>query len=164
MGLLDFLVNCLQMEVFQSEKALLEAFVDATQSLDPDIILGFEVQKGSLGYLADRAATMELALLKLVSRTPEVCRSCVHLFSKWRAPVIDINTASNCLAGMVPKNHLQIHITICKLTYASNKACTDCKFQAHRVHTKTGNIIHLHAHATSSCNKESMHCCCSCRC
>ena len=63
----------MQVEVFQSEKALLEAFIEATQSLDPDIILGFEVQKGSLGYLADRAATMELALLKLVSRTPEVC-------------------------------------------------------------------------------------------
>ena len=62
----------IQVEVFQSEKALLEAFIEATQSLDPDIILGFEVQKGSLGYLADRAATMELALLKLVSRTPEV--------------------------------------------------------------------------------------------
>lgn len=61
-----------QVEVFQSEKALLEAFIDATQALDPDIILGFEVQKGSLGYLADRAATMDLPLLKLVSRTPEV--------------------------------------------------------------------------------------------
>lgn len=62
-----------QVEVFQSEKALLEAFTEATQALDPDIILGFEVQKGSLGYLADRAATMDLPLLKLVSRTPEVC-------------------------------------------------------------------------------------------
>ena len=59
--------------MFQSEKALLEAFIEATQALDPDIILGFEVQKGSLGYLADRAATMDLPLLKLVSRTPEVC-------------------------------------------------------------------------------------------
>lgn len=59
--------------MFQSEKALLEAFIEANQALDPDIILGFEVQKGSLGYLADRAATMDLPLLKLVSRTPEVC-------------------------------------------------------------------------------------------
>ncbi|DBA81937.1 hypothetical protein WJX77_000726 [Trebouxia sp. C0004] len=65
-------MNHVQVEVFQSEKALLEAFVEATQSLDPDIILGFEVQKGSVGYLADRGATMDLALLKLVSRTPEV--------------------------------------------------------------------------------------------
>ena len=58
--------------MFRSERALLEAFIGATQALDPDIILGFEVQKGSLGYLADRAATMDLPLLKLVSRTPEV--------------------------------------------------------------------------------------------
>lgn len=60
------------MDVFKSEKALLEGVVDAMQALDPDIVLGFEVQKGSLGYLADRAATMEMGLLKLVSRTPEV--------------------------------------------------------------------------------------------
>ena len=46
--------------------------MDAVQALDPDIILGFEVQKGSLGFLADRAATIEMSLLKLVSRTPEV--------------------------------------------------------------------------------------------
>ncbi len=122
-------MDCLQVEVFQSEKALLEAFVEATQSLDPDIILGFEVQKGSLGYLADRAATMELALLKLVSRTPEVCCPYVHLLSNWQAPVIDINIASNCLADVVPHNHLHIQITICKLTYASSKACPDCKSQ-----------------------------------
>ena len=62
----------MQVEMFQSEQKLLEGFVDAVQALDPDIILGFEVQKGSLGYLADRAATMEMPLLKLVSRTPEV--------------------------------------------------------------------------------------------
>ena len=62
----------MQVEVFQSEQKLLEGFVDAVQALDPDIVLGFEVQKGSLGYLADRAATMEIPLLKLVSRTPEV--------------------------------------------------------------------------------------------
>ena len=62
----------MQVDVFKSEKALLEGVVDAVQGLDPDIVLGFEVQKGSLGYLADRAATMEMGLLKLVSRTPEV--------------------------------------------------------------------------------------------
>lgn len=61
-----------QVDVFKSEKALLEAVVEAVQGLDPDIILGFEVQKASLGYLADRAATMEMGLLKLVSRTPQV--------------------------------------------------------------------------------------------
>lgn len=133
-GIAELLVSCLQVEVFQSEKALLEAFVEATQSLDPDIILGFEVQKGSLGYLADRAATMELALLKLVSRTPEVCCRYLHLLSNWRAPVIDINTASNCLADMVSSNHLQIQTTVCKLTYATSKACTDCKSLSPQAH------------------------------
>ena len=68
-----FFSHVVQVEVFPSEKVLLEAFIEASQALDPDIILGFEVQKGSLGYLADRAATMDIPLLKLVSRTPEVC-------------------------------------------------------------------------------------------
>ncbi|KAK9829480.1 hypothetical protein WJX72_006119 [[Myrmecia] bisecta] len=40
-------------------------------ALDPDIVLGFEVQKGSLGYLADRAATMDKPLLRQISRLPE---------------------------------------------------------------------------------------------
>ena len=82
-------VILLQVDVFKSEKALLEGVVDAMQALDPDIVLGFEVQKGSLGYLADRAATMEMGLLKLVSRTPEVhfkstyvvCRAVASLVS-----------------------------------------------------------------------------------
>ena len=33
---------------------MLEAFADAVVSLDPDIVMGWEMQKGSLGYLKDR--------------------------------------------------------------------------------------------------------------
>lgn len=72
--------------MFKSEKALLEGVIEAVQALDPDIVLGFEVQQGSLGYLADRAASMEMGLLKLVSRTPEVlplCHACRH---HWPCP------------------------------------------------------------------------------
>lgn len=46
----------LQIERFPTEKALLDAVITAVQSLDPDILMGYEVQKGSLGYLSDRAA------------------------------------------------------------------------------------------------------------
>ena len=90
-----------QVEVFQSEKALLEAFIEATQSLDPDIILGFEVQKGSLGYLADRAATMELALLKLVSRTPEVCGRSHILNCAHDVPISSCKTGAICAMMVV---------------------------------------------------------------
>ena len=44
----------------------------AVRALDPDILLGWEVQQGSLGYLVDRAALLELPLLRAASRTPEV--------------------------------------------------------------------------------------------
>lgn len=58
-----------------TEELLLDAFTEALRSLDPDIIVGFEVQKGSLGYLADRAAALErTSLLREVSRVPEVNR------------------------------------------------------------------------------------------
>lgn len=60
------------MEVVTTEAALLDAFVEAVRNLDPDIIAGWEVQKGSLGYLCERAATMDRNILRLISRSPEV--------------------------------------------------------------------------------------------
>ncbi len=33
---------------------MLEAFASAVVSLDPDVVLGWEMQKSSLGYLNDR--------------------------------------------------------------------------------------------------------------
>ena len=62
------------MEAFESENALLDAFVEAVRALDPDILVGFEVQQGSLGYLVDRASTLERPdpLLRQLSRTPQV--------------------------------------------------------------------------------------------
>ena len=64
----------LQMEAFESENALLDAFVEAVRALDPDILVGFEIQQGSLGYLVDRASTLERpdSLLRQLSRTPQV--------------------------------------------------------------------------------------------
>lgn len=62
-----------QVTSFDSEAALLDGFVQAVRALDPDIILGFEVQQGSVGFLVDRALALErpLPLLRELSRTPE---------------------------------------------------------------------------------------------
>ncbi len=60
------------MEVFGSEQELLAAFTQAVLSLDPDVVLGWEIQQSSLGYLVDRAALLEIPLLRAISRTPEV--------------------------------------------------------------------------------------------
>jgi DNA polymerase zeta len=69
---LNIYLGRVQTEVYITEAALLNAFVNAVQALDPDIIVGFEVQKGSLGYLCDRANTLERSILRLISRSPEV--------------------------------------------------------------------------------------------
>ena len=63
----------MQVERFGSEADLLTGFSEAVLALDPDIIVGWEVQQGSIGYLVDRAAILEMPLLRAMSRTPEVC-------------------------------------------------------------------------------------------
>lgn len=60
-----------QVEGFSEEREMLESFAAAVKSLDPDMLVGWEVQQGSIGYLADRAELLEIPLLKLISRTPE---------------------------------------------------------------------------------------------
>ena len=58
----------------QDEPSLLAAFAAAVSSLDPDIIVGWDVQRGSLGYLAERAAALALEpqLLRAAGRTPSL--------------------------------------------------------------------------------------------
>ena len=67
LGLPDITVS-----TFDSEGALLDGFVAAVRALDPDIILGYEVQQGSIGFLVERAAALErpAPLLRELSRTP----------------------------------------------------------------------------------------------
>lgn len=66
--------NC-GVEVYADEPQLLAAFARLMTALDPDIVVGFDLQKASMGYLVDRAAQLETSeeggLLRAVSRTPE---------------------------------------------------------------------------------------------
>jgi DNA polymerase zeta len=55
----------------QDELSMLEAFADAVVALDPDVLLGWELQRASLGFLVDRSLGKELNLLRRMSRTPE---------------------------------------------------------------------------------------------
>ncbi|XP_073113931.1 DNA polymerase zeta catalytic subunit isoform X4 [Elaeis guineensis] len=56
--------------VISEEKLLLNHFVKIVSSVDPDILMGWEIQGGSLGFLAERAAHLGISLLKNISRTP----------------------------------------------------------------------------------------------
>jgi hypothetical protein len=58
--------------VFPDERQLLGGFCEAVRRLDADVIVTWDVQRGGLGYLAERAAGMGINLLREASRTPEV--------------------------------------------------------------------------------------------
>ncbi|KAF9669963.1 hypothetical protein SADUNF_Sadunf13G0019200 [Salix dunnii] len=56
--------------VFSEEKHLFSHFTAIIVSFDPDILMGWDVQGGSLGFLAERAAHLGIGLLNNISRTP----------------------------------------------------------------------------------------------
>ncbi|CAL5085351.1 unnamed protein product [Urochloa decumbens] len=66
---LDGIVGC-NIDVFHEEKDLLNNLISAICSIDPDILVGWEIQLGSLGFLAERAAYLGIGLLKRISRIP----------------------------------------------------------------------------------------------
>lgn len=65
----DGLSGC-KVLVFSEEKDLFGHFVQIIRLADPDILLGWDIQGGSLGFLAERAAHLGIGLLNKVSRTP----------------------------------------------------------------------------------------------
>lgn len=54
-----------------TEKELIWKFVDVVRNqADPDILVGYEMQKDSWGYLIERAETLNISLLQELSRVP----------------------------------------------------------------------------------------------
>ncbi|CAI8615458.1 unnamed protein product [Vicia faba] len=66
---LDGLSNCKVLN-FTDEKHLFKEFTKLVSSSDPDILMGWDIQGGSLGFLAERASHLGLGLLNDLSRTP----------------------------------------------------------------------------------------------
>ncbi|KAL9233295.1 hypothetical protein vseg_008315 [Gypsophila vaccaria] len=56
--------------IHSSEMELVEQFIKTVCSIDPDIVIGWDVQSGSLGYLAERASYLGVSLVNRISRTP----------------------------------------------------------------------------------------------
>ncbi|URD83626.1 DNA polymerase [Musa troglodytarum] len=65
----DGITDC-NILIFNEEKHLLEHLVKIISSVDPDILMGWEIQGGSLGFIAERAGYLGINLLKSISRTP----------------------------------------------------------------------------------------------
>ncbi|XP_069090700.1 DNA polymerase zeta catalytic subunit isoform X2 [Pleurodeles waltl] len=53
------------------EKQLFQEVVNLVRRYDPDILLGYEVQMRSWGYLLQRASALDVDLCKMISRVPE---------------------------------------------------------------------------------------------
>ena len=66
---LDGVSGC-KVLVSSEEKHLFDDFIKIICSLDPDILIGWDVQGGSLGFLAERASHLGIGLLNKISRTP----------------------------------------------------------------------------------------------
>ncbi|KAF8973932.1 hypothetical protein BDZ97DRAFT_1647924 [Flammula alnicola] len=57
-------------EVLKTELDLLNRLVDLVIEIDPDILIGWEVQNNSWGYLEARGAALGLTISELISRAP----------------------------------------------------------------------------------------------
>lgn len=89
-----------QVQYYASELALLQGFCAVVQTLDPDVITGWDMQQGSLGYLADRGLQLGFNVLRSASKTPEV---------------------GGCAAGH------GCHATLCSVLCCRHKSCAVCK-------------------------------------
>ncbi len=65
-------ISNVQFDFVDSEKDLFSLFESSIRFLDPDILVGFEIQKDSLGYLADRSISIfeNNSFLSDLSRVP----------------------------------------------------------------------------------------------
>ncbi|KAK9291957.1 hypothetical protein L1049_019909 [Liquidambar formosana] len=66
---LDGISGC-NMLLCSDERNLFNHFMKTICSFDPDIIMGWDIQSGSLGFLAERASYLGISLLNKISRTP----------------------------------------------------------------------------------------------
>ncbi|KAF9455997.1 hypothetical protein BDZ94DRAFT_1276753 [Collybia nuda] len=69
-----------QVEVVASELDLLNTVVDVVLELDPDLIIGWEVERGSWGYLDARAHHYGFGIPDLISRAPALHSSSVDMW------------------------------------------------------------------------------------
>ncbi|KYO24730.1 DNA polymerase zeta catalytic subunit isoform A [Alligator mississippiensis] len=64
-------VTGLEVTYTTDERTLFQEVVNIVKSYDPDILLGYEVQMHSWGYLLQRAAALSVDLCHMISRVPD---------------------------------------------------------------------------------------------
>ena len=63
-------VSSYNQQFFPDEKSMIHGLIELIQKHDPDVIIGFEVQMLSWGYLIDRSRVLDINLCPLISRIP----------------------------------------------------------------------------------------------
>lgn len=63
-----------EMKVFPSEVELLQHFTETLRLIDPDVVVGFDLERSSLGYLHQRVEKLQLyqSFLQAISRAPSM--------------------------------------------------------------------------------------------
>lgn len=56
--------------VHYEEMSLFQSFMKIIYLIDPDVLIGWDIQGSSLGYLAERASQLGISLLNKISRIP----------------------------------------------------------------------------------------------
>lgn len=64
-------ITGLEVTYAADEKALFQEITDIIKRYDPDILLGYEIQMHSWGYLLQRAAALSVDLCQMISRVPD---------------------------------------------------------------------------------------------
>ncbi|XP_066229553.1 DNA polymerase zeta catalytic subunit isoform X2 [Saccopteryx leptura] len=64
-------ITRLEVTYAADEKALFQEIADIIKRYDPDILLGYEIQMHSWGYLLQRAAALSVDLCQMISRVPD---------------------------------------------------------------------------------------------
>ncbi|XP_004372527.1 DNA polymerase zeta catalytic subunit isoform X1 [Trichechus manatus latirostris] len=64
-------ITGLEVTYAADEKTLFQEIADIIKRYDPDILLGYEIQMHSWGYLLQRAAALSVDLCKMISRVPD---------------------------------------------------------------------------------------------
>ncbi|XAR52606.1 DNA-directed DNA polymerase [Bertholletia excelsa] len=68
-GNLDGISGC-KVLISSEERGLFNHFINIICSVDPDLLMGWDIQGNSLGFLAERAVHLGINLLNGISRTP----------------------------------------------------------------------------------------------
>lgn len=65
------LPNTTATTIVDNEVSLMKSFIELIRKVDPDFLIGYEVQSSSLGYLIKRAKILDIDMLKLLSKIPD---------------------------------------------------------------------------------------------